>query len=65
MTSLPVFVESDRAFGHALAVMHRSSFRHLPVVEAGRLVGIVTARDALDPDLEDFVCEANRRESVS
>jgi signal-transduction protein with cAMP-binding, CBS, and nucleotidyltransferase domain len=45
--------------------MHEHRFRHVPVVDNGRLVGIITARDALDPELEDFVCEANRRENLS
>ena len=33
------------------------------VVEKGKLVGMVCARDALDPELEEFVCEESRRES--
>jgi hypothetical protein len=28
------------------------------------VVGMVSARDALDPDLEEFVCEAQRRQSI-
>jgi CBS domain-containing protein len=64
MTPLPVTVESDRSFGHALALMHEHGCRHVPVVEAGRVVGLVTARDALDPELEDFVCEAQRRQNL-
>jgi predicted transcriptional regulator len=42
--------------------MHESGFRHLPVVEKGKLVGIVSARFAMDPDLEEFTAEAERRE---
>jgi hypothetical protein len=34
------------------------------VVEDGKPVGIVSARDALDPEMEDFVCEAQRREGI-
>src|SRR4051812_48447914 len=54
MTSAPVTVTPDDSFGHALAVMHRHGFRHTPVVVTGRPVGIVSARHALDPDLEEF-----------
>lgn len=64
MTRDPTTVGCDQAFGHALGLMHDHGFRHVPVVDDGRLVGIVTARDALDPELEDFVCEANRRTSL-
>ena len=41
--------------------MYDKGFRHMPVVENGKLVGIVSARSALDPELEDFVSEAARR----
>jgi len=61
MTPAPVSIEPDRSFGHAMAVMHEHHCRHLPVVENGRAIGIVSARNALDPELEDFVCEERRR----
>jgi predicted transcriptional regulator len=44
--------------------MHENGFRHLPVLENGKLVGIVSARNALDPDLEEFVSEAQRRAHI-
>jgi len=61
MTPSPVTVAPDRSFGHAMAVMHENGCRHLPVVEDGRPIGIVSARNALDPELEEFVCEQRRR----
>lgn len=61
MTPSPVTVAPDRSFGHAMAVMHEHGCRHLPVVEDGRPIGIVSARNALDPELEEFVCEQRRR----
>jgi CBS domain-containing protein len=61
MTPSPVTVAPDRSFGHAMAVMHETGCRHLPVVEDGRPIGIVSARNALDPELEEFVCEERRR----
>ena len=64
MTPSPLTVEPDRSFGVALRLMHENGFRHLPVVENGKPVGIVTARHALDPEMEDFVCEAQRREGI-
>jgi CBS domain-containing protein len=64
MTPAPMTVDPERSFGHALQQMHAHGVRHLPVVENGRPVGIVTARDALDPELEEFVAEARRREAI-
>jgi CBS domain-containing protein len=65
MTPNPLTLDPDQTFGRALALMHEHGIRHVPVVEHGRLVGIVSARDALDPDLEEFVVEAQRRRSLS
>jgi hypothetical protein len=33
-------------------------------MEDGKLIGIVSARNALDPDLEEFVSEAQRRQHI-
>lgn len=62
MTANPVTVEPDRPFGTALKLMQQHAIHHLPVVERGKPVGVVSARNALDPELEDFVCESVRRE---
>jgi len=64
MTPSPMTVDPERTFGHALGLMHDYGFRHVPVVEDGKPVGIVSMRDALDPEMEDFVCEARRREGI-
>ncbi|MGZ8260416.1 MAG: CBS domain-containing protein, partial [Caldimonas sp.] len=61
MTREPLTVGPDATLGQALVLMHARSIRHLPVVENGKSVGIVCARDALDPELEDFICEKVRR----
>ena len=61
MTRAPHTVDPDKPFGHALLVMQENGFRHLPVVQAGKLIGIVSSRSAMDPELEEFVFEASRR----
>jgi len=47
-----------------MLLMLDHGFRRMPVVEEGRVVGLVTARNALDPDLEDLIAEERRRESL-
>jgi CBS domain-containing protein len=64
MTAAPKTVHPDKSFGYALLLMHESGFRHVPVVENGKLVGVVSARNALDPDLEEFVSESQRRKQL-
>jgi CBS domain-containing protein len=61
MTRDPKTVSPDESFGYALLLMHENGFRHAPVVENGRPVGVVSARNALDPELEEFAVEAERR----
>lgn len=64
MTTGPQTVDPDKSFGYALLMMHENGFRHVPVIENGKVVGIVSARDALDPDLEEFVVESQRRRQI-
>ncbi|GIW73179.1 MAG: hypothetical protein KatS3mg102_2721 [Planctomycetota bacterium] len=45
MTEHPVTVEPDEPVVDAYALMTQHSIRHLPVVEGGRLVGILSNRD--------------------
>jgi predicted transcriptional regulator len=42
--------------------MQEHGIRHLPVLENGVAVGIVSSRNALDPEMEEFVSETHRRE---
>ena len=45
MTAEPQTIEPDASVGEALDRMLTGGFRHLPVVEAGAVVGIVSMRD--------------------
>ena len=62
MTRSPLALAPDRTYGHALLLMQEHGFRHVPVVENGRPIGIVSSRKAMDPELEEFVSEQRRRE---
>jgi CBS domain-containing protein len=62
MTTAPQTADPDKTFGYALLMMYENGFRHVPVIENGKPVGIVSARFALDPEMEEFVSEAQRRE---
>lgn len=64
MTHDPKTVAADETLGYALLVMHEHGFRHLPVLEERRPVGVISARHALDPDLEEFTAEAERRKKI-
>lgn len=64
MTVDPQTVDPAKSFGAALLMMYENGFRHVPVVEEGKVIGIVSSRNALDPDLEEFVAEAQRRKHI-
>ena len=64
MTTAPKTVTPDESFGYALLMMNENGFRHVPVIENGEPIGIVSARNALDPELEEFESEAQRRKNI-
>lgn len=64
MTRDPKSVSPDKSFGHAMLLMHENHCRHLPVVDNGKPVGIVSSRNALDPELEEFIAEERRRKHI-
>lgn len=64
MTRNPQSIHPDKPFADALQLMHTGRFRHVPVVEDGRAIGMVSASDAMGPELEAFVWELLRQEQV-
>jgi CBS domain-containing protein len=64
MTRDPRTISPEKTYGVAMLLMHEHRFRHLPVVENGVPIGIVSSRSALDPDLEEFVFEERRRKHL-
>ena len=64
MTPQPQTIHPDEPFLHAMRIMHRGGFRHLPVAEHGRPLGMVSARDALDDDLYELSVNLEQRENM-
>lgn len=64
MTRNPQTIHPDKPFPDALHLMYEGGFRHVPVVEDSRPIGMISARDALGPELEDFIYELLRREQA-
>ena len=64
MTRNPQTIDPDKPLGHALHMMYEGGFRHVPVVENGRPLGMVSARDALGPELDAFESELAQREHI-
>lgn len=54
MTTKPQTVDPKKAMGHALLIMYDGGFRHVPVVEQGKPLGMISVRDALGPELREF-----------
>jgi len=53
MTRHPDTIEPDDTTDHAASLMIHGGFRHLPVVEDGKVVGIVSIRDLMKVALDD------------
>ena len=53
MTRHPETIEADDSTGHAAALMIHGGFRHLPVLDEGKVAGIVSIRDLMRVALED------------
>lgn len=65
MTRDPMTIHPDKPFAHALHMMYEGCFRHLPVAENGRPVGMVSVRDALGPELVEFESDLVRRDELT
>ena len=53
MTKHPETIEPTDTTDHAASLMIHGGFRHLPVVEDGKVVGIVSIRDLMRVALDD------------
>ena len=64
MTRHPKTIDPDKPVGFALLMMYEGGFRHVPVVKDGHPVGLISARDALGPELQEFESELERRKRI-
>ena len=65
MTRSPRTISPEKPLGHALHMMYEGGFRHVPVVDHGRVVGVVSARDAVSSELAEFETELVDREHIA
>ena len=65
MTAKPDSMAPDKPFGHALIMMHEHGYRHMPVVENGKPVGVVSMRDAQPPELNTLQADLEDREHIA
>ncbi|MGE5548471.1 MAG: CBS domain-containing protein [Solirubrobacterales bacterium] len=64
MTEKVITVTAEAKLMHALHIMHDGGFRHMPVVDGDRPVGIVSIRDAFGDELARFGRELDRKEAI-
>lgn len=57
MTSKVVTTRSDEGIDHVMELMTAGRFRHLPVIENGRLVGVVSIGDVVKHRLDGLETE--------
>ena len=63
MTGKPNTIKPEETAGDALQRMQNGGYRHLPVVENGRLVGMVSVRDIYAAVLNEMADELQDREA--
>jgi CBS domain-containing protein len=64
MTAKPQTIDPNKVVGHALLLMYEGGFRHVPVVDRGKPIGMISARDALGPELQEFQTELLHRDHI-
>jgi len=59
MTSKVVYVSPEQSVGECMALMTEKHFRHLPVMESGKVVGMLSIGDLVRATIEEqqFVIE--------
>ena len=59
MTAPAITVETDKQIMSALSLMTQRRIRHLPVVESGRIVGLVSIGDVVKAELDQYLGEVD------
>ena len=54
MTGNPVTVKPDDRLEGCMAMMSKRSFRHLPVLDAGKVVGVISIGDVVKDIIRDL-----------
>lgn len=65
MTPAPHTIGPDKPLAHALHMMYDGGFRHMPVVENGIPLGVISVRDALSPEMAEFESDLNNRALIA
>ena len=65
MTVDVVTARPDQNMHDAMSIMKRYSFRHLPIVEARKVQGMLSIRDSLEVNLQDARLEADVLRDIS
>ena len=60
-----IAMEGDKPLSHALHLMHHHAFRHVPVLQDGRPIGMVSARDALGIEWQQFQREMKLADDIA
>lgn len=65
MSADPRTISADKPLAYALVMMDDGGYRHVPVMDNGVPIGMVSARDALGSELIEFEKELERREHLT
>jgi len=64
MTRDTVVIRPNQPLGAALYLMHEYAVRHIPVIEKGKPLGVISVDDALVPDLQEYAHNAEMLDHI-
>lgn len=65
MTRDTVIVGPESRFGHALYLMHEYNVNHIPVVDSGRPLGVISISQSLVTDLTPYAHKAEMLDHIA
>jgi CBS domain-containing protein len=65
MTPKPICVPPETSVPDALVIMLERGFRHLPIVQGSRILGVFSIRDALPRELGSAFAESEFNEQIN
>ncbi len=65
MSTTVVSIAADNSIERAAELMWKNNIRHLVVMEGGKMVGVISIRDVINPEVLQQICRASHHPTAS